>query len=156
MLVDLKALVSEFVAALRVVPLSAGAFARRRPLLILPFGTIAWVAAIKALAPLWDWVVFDLAGLDARSRLGDSVRFFLYDSTKIALLLAGIVFAVSLLRSFMSLERTRAPLGGRREGVGNVAAAGLGVATPFCSCSAVPAFIGFVRPAFRSGSRCRF
>ena len=135
---------SEFVAALRVVPLSAGAFARRRPLLILPLGTIAWVAAIKALAPLWDWVVFDLAGLDARSRLGDSVRFFLYDSTKIALLLAGIVFAVSLLRSFMSLERTRALLGGRREGVGNVAAAGLGVATPFCSCSAVPAFIGFV------------
>ena len=88
--------------------------------------------------------MFDVAGLDARSRLGDSVRFFVYDSSKIALLLAGIVFAVALLRSFMSLERTRALLGGRREGVGNVAAASLGVATPFCSCSAVPAFIGFV------------
>ena len=135
---------SELVGALRVVPLSAGALARRRPWLVLPVGVAVWVAAIKALAPLWDWGVFDVAGLDARSRLGDSVRFFFYDSTKIALLLAGIVFAVALLRSFMSLERTRALLGGRREGVGNVAAASLGVATPFCSCSAVPAFIGFV------------
>ena len=54
------------------------------------------------------------------------------------------MFAVGVLRSFMSIERTRALLGGRREGVGNAAAAGLGVATPFCSCSAVPAFIGFV------------
>ena len=76
--------------------------------------------------------------------MGSSVRFFLYDASKIALLLAGIVFSVGVLRSFMSVERTRALLGGRREGVGNVMAAGLGVATPFCSCSAVPAFIGFV------------
>jgi uncharacterized membrane protein YraQ (UPF0718 family) len=82
--------------------------------------------------------------MDLDTRLGESVRFFFYDTTKIALLLVGIVFAVGLLRSFMSIERTRALLGGRREGVGNVAAAGLGVATPFCSCSAVPAFIGFV------------
>jgi uncharacterized membrane protein YraQ (UPF0718 family) len=59
-------------------------------------------------------------------------------------LLVGIIFAVTVLRSFMSVERTRALLGGKREGVGNVMAAGLGVVTPFCSCSAVPAFIGFV------------
>lgn len=105
---------------------------------------LVWLGALKALAPLSNWVVFDLARLDSASRLGGSVRFFVYDSAKIGLLLAGIVFAVALLRSYMSLERTRALLGGRREGVGNVAAAGLGVATPFCSCSAVPAFIGFV------------
>ena len=72
------------------------------------------------------------------------MHFFLYDSTKILLLLVGIIFAVRILRSFLSIERTRALLGGKREGLGNVAAAGLGVATPFCSCSAVPAFIGFV------------
>ena len=78
------------------------------------------------------------------SRLGESVHFFFYDVTKIALLLTGIIFVVTILRSFMSVERTRALLGGRREGVGNVAAAGLGVVTPFCSCSAVPVFIGFV------------
>jgi uncharacterized membrane protein YraQ (UPF0718 family) len=63
---------------------------------------------------------------------------------KIALLLVGIIFVVTVLRSFMSIERTRALLGGKREGAGNVMAAGLGVITPFCSCSAVPAFIGFV------------
>jgi hypothetical protein len=56
----------------------------------------------------------------------------------------GVIFVVTILRSFMSVERTRAMLGGRRQGVGNVMAAGLGVITPFCSCSAVPAFIGFV------------
>jgi uncharacterized membrane protein YraQ (UPF0718 family) len=104
----------------------------------------AWVAAIKLLAPLWDWLLGNVVGLDLHSRVGESVRFFFYDSTKIALLLAGIVFAVAVLRSFLSVERTRALLGGRREGVGNAMAAGLGVATPFCSCSAVPAFIGFV------------
>jgi uncharacterized membrane protein YraQ (UPF0718 family) len=94
--------------------------------------------------PFWDWVLFDVVGLDPLSRLGESIHFFCYDVTKIALLLTGIIFLVTVLRSFMSVERTRALLGGRREGVGNAAAAGLGVVTPFCSCSAVPAFIGFV------------
>jgi uncharacterized membrane protein YraQ (UPF0718 family) len=67
-----------------------------------------------------------------------------FDTTKILLLLTGIIFVVTVLRSFVTIERTRALLGGRREGLANVAAAALGVATPFCSCSAVPAFIGFV------------
>src|SRR5581483_1533593 len=78
------------------------------------------------------------------SRLGETIRFFAFDMTKILLLLTGIVFVVTVLRSFLSIERTRQLLGGRREGLANVAAAALGVATPFCSCSAVPAFIGFV------------
>lgn len=94
--------------------------------------------------PFWDWLVGDVAGLDLSSHWGEAVHFFCYDVTKIALLLSGVIFVVTLLRSFMSVERTRALLGGRREGVGNVAAAGLGVVTPFCSCSAVPVFMGFV------------
>jgi uncharacterized membrane protein YraQ (UPF0718 family) len=94
--------------------------------------------------PFWNTVVYDVAGLDPDSRLGESIHFFFYDVTKIALLLTGVIFVVTVLRSFMSVERTRAILGGRRTGVGNVAAAGLGVITPFCSCSAVPVFIGFV------------
>ena len=94
--------------------------------------------------PFWDWLLFDVIGLDPASRVGESVHFFFYDVTKITLLLTGIIFVVTVLRSFMSVERTRALLGGRREGAGNAAAAGLGVVTPFCSCSAVPAFIGFV------------
>ena len=93
---------------------------------------------------LWDVLLYDLLGLDPTSRIAGTVHFFIYDTLKILLLLAGIIFVVTVLRSFMSVERTRALLGGRREGVGNILAAGLGVITPFCSCSAVPAFIGFV------------
>ena len=105
---------------------------------------LVWLALYEVNGPLWDWIVYDVAGLAPASRLGSGVHFFFEDSIKIALLLVGIIFAVTVLRSFMSVERTRALLGGKREGVGNVMAAGLGVATPFCSCSAVPAFIGFV------------
>ncbi|MEP7018521.1 MAG: permease [Actinomycetota bacterium] len=105
---------------------------------------LGWLALYVVNEPLWDWLVYDVAGLTPASRLGSGVHFFFYDSIKIALLLVGIIFAVTVLRSFMSVERTRALLGGKREGVGNVMAAGLGVVTPFCSCSAVPAFIGFV------------
>jgi uncharacterized membrane protein YraQ (UPF0718 family) len=105
---------------------------------------LGWLALYEINLPLWDWVVYDLAGLAPASRLGSGVHFFFYDSIKIALLLIGIIFLVTVLRSFMSVERSRALLGGKREGVGNVMAAGLGVVTPFCSCSAVPAFIGFV------------
>jgi uncharacterized membrane protein YraQ (UPF0718 family) len=98
----------------------------------------------QANLPFWTWLLGDVIGVDLHSRVGDSVLFFVYDTTKILLLLAGIIFAVTILRSFMSVERTHALLGGRREGLGNAAAAGLGVVTRFCSCSAVPAFIGFV------------
>ena len=104
----------------------------------------AWWALYSINLPFWNWLLFDVVGLDPDSRVGGSVEFFFYDLTKIALLLSGIIFVVTILRSFMSVERTRALLGGRREGIGNAAAAGLGVVTPFCSCSAVPAFIGFV------------
>jgi len=103
-----------------------------------------WVLLYSLNRPLWDWLLFDRLALDPDTHWGSALEFFFYDTAKIALLLTGIIFAVTVLRSFMSVERTRALLGGRREGVGNVAAAGLGVVTPFCSCSAVPGFIGFV------------
>lgn len=104
----------------------------------------AWALAYWVNGWLWDVVFYELLGMDPDARLTETLHFFFYDTVKIALLLSGIIFVITILRSYMSIERTRAMLGGRREGVGNVMAAGLGVVTPFCSCSAVPAFIGFV------------
>lgn len=105
---------------------------------------VVWWLLYRWNRPFWNWVVFDVAGLDPTSHWGEAVHFFFYDISKIALLLSGVIYVVTVLRSFMSVERTRALLGGRREGIGNAAAAGLGVVTPFCSCSAVPVFMGFV------------
>ena len=105
---------------------------------------VIWAALYQVNEPFWDWLVYRALGLAPDSPLGSGLHFFGYDSVKIVLLLIGIIFLVTVLRSFMTLERTRALLGGRREGIGNVMAASLGVVTPFCSCSAVPAFIGFV------------
>ncbi len=110
----------------------------------LAAATFLWWLLYHFNRPFWDWVVFDTAGMDPELHWGEAVHFFFYDVSKIALLLSGVIFLVTVLRSFMSVERTRALLGGRREGIGNVAAAGLGVVTPFCSCSAVPVFMGFV------------
>ena len=103
-----------------------------------------WVLAYWINERIWDWLFYDVFGMAADDRLTETLHFFFYDTVKIGLLLTGIIFMVTVLRSFMSVERTRQLLGGKREGVGNVMAAGLGVITPFCSCSAVPAFIGFV------------
>ena len=111
---------------------------------LLGGAVVVWATLYQLNLCCWTWVVYGVVGLDRRTRLAGSVHFFFYDNTKIVLLLAGVIFAVTVLRSFMPVERTRASLGGRREGVGNVLAAGLGEVTPFCSCSAVPAFIGFV------------
>ena len=112
------------------------------------FGTAAaiplWLAAYVLLAAASAWIARDLLGLDPASPLGVAVEFFLYDVPKILLPLTAVIFVVGIVRSFFTPERTRALLGGRREGVGNVMAASLGVVTPFCSCSAVPLFLGFV------------
>ncbi len=103
-----------------------------------------WLSAYWVNGHLWNIVFYDVLGMAPDHRLTSTLHFFFYDTVKIGLLLSGIIFVITILRSYMSIERTRALLGGRREGVGNVMAAALGVATPFCSCSAVPAFIGFV------------
>ena len=117
---------------------------RRGQVGALTGAAILWWLLYSLNLPFWDWLLYDVFGMDPDARLTETLHFFFYDTVKIALLLTGIIFVVTVLRSFMSVERTRALLGGRREGIGNVMAAGLGVITPFCSCSAVPAFIGFV------------
>jgi uncharacterized membrane protein YraQ (UPF0718 family) len=114
-----------------------------------------WLAAAGAAAGAWwlaythlaelSGVVVRLAGVDPGTHLGSALGFFVYESPKVLLLLAAIVFLMGVIHTFVSPERTRALLSGRRLGVGNVMAAGLGVVTPFCSCSAVPLFIGFLQ-----------
>jgi len=103
-----------------------------------------WAAVYYYLQPASEWVAYTLLRLDPASHLGSAVGFFLYDVPKILLLLTLIVFVVGIVRSFFTPQRARRALGGKHEGVGNVLAAGLGIVTPFCSCSAVPLFLGFV------------
>ena len=116
----------------------------RRITLTLSVSVILWLIAYNIVQPLADWISYTLIGFERDSRLGESLAFFLYDVPKILLLLTGMIFFISILRTFFSPEQTRAFLSGKREGVGNILAATLGIVTPFCSCSAVPLFIGFV------------
>ncbi len=102
-----------------------------------------WVMAYRQLIPFSEWLV-SLLPVERHSHPGEALAFFFYDVPKVLLLLTLVVFAMGVVRSFFSPEKTRALLSGKRQGVGNAMAAGLGVLTPFCSCSAVPLFIGFV------------
>jgi hypothetical protein len=102
------------------------------------------VGPVSNLAALSEVVVAALP-VDRQSHLGAALQFFLYDTPKVLLLLTGIVFVMGVINTYFTPERTRALLAGRREGLANVMAALLGIVTPFCSCSAVPLFIGFLQ-----------
>ncbi len=110
-------------------------------LLALP----VWILLYAACQRVSHWMAFGLFGLAPKSRLGEAVAFFLYDVPKVLLLLTLVVFVVTFLQSFVSPAKVRDALSKRREGVGHALAALLGIATPFCSCSAVPLFIGFLK-----------
>jgi uncharacterized membrane protein YraQ (UPF0718 family) len=116
---------------------------------IVGLATLLWLAAYNLIQPLANWLAY--SALRLQGKLGESVAFFLYDVPKILLLLSGMIFVISVIRTFFSPERTRSLLGGKREGIGNILAALLGVVTPFCSCSAVPLFIGFVESGIPLG-----
>lgn len=96
------------------------------------------------LEPLSIWLTHDLLRLPRETHLGKAVAFFVFEVPKVLMLLTIVVFVVGIVRSFFTPERTRRILAGKRESAGNALAALLGVVTPFCSCSAVPLFIGFV------------
>ena len=91
-----------------------------------------------------DWVTYAIFGLVQGTPLASSVNFFVYDSIKVTLMLAVIVFGVAIIRTYITPQKVKKWVAGRTEGAGNVVAAVLGIPTPFCSCSAVPLFIGFV------------
>jgi hypothetical protein len=91
-----------------------------------------------------DWITYGIFGMAQADPLASSLNFFIYDSIKVTLMLAVIVFAVGIIRSFITPQKVKKWVAGRTEGAGNILAALLGIPTPFCSCSAVPLFIGFV------------
>lgn len=93
---------------------------------------------------LAELITYDVLRIARGTHLGATIEFFIFEVPKVILLLTGVVFVVGIVRSFVTPERARQILAGRRESSGNALAALLGIATPFCSCSAVPLFIGFV------------
>ncbi|MBI5439612.1 MAG: permease [Deltaproteobacteria bacterium] len=115
-----------------------------KQLLLMILAVGAWWLIYGQLQGFSRWFTYGLLGLERGAHLADSVEFFAYDTPKVLMLLVLVVFGVGIVRSFFTPERTRRVLAGKGESVGNVLAAALGVVTPFCSCSAVPLFIGFV------------
>jgi len=127
---------------------------RRFPVLLL--GLAVWWFVYHYLQPAADFLTYKVLGLTASSHLGSSVAFFVFEVPKVLMLLVLVVFCVGIVRSFFTPERTRQILAGKRESIGNVLAAMLGIVTPFCSCSAVPLFIGFVETGIPLGVTLSF
>jgi hypothetical protein len=113
-------------------------------LALAPLAAGAWWLIYTHLKPAADYVTFRILPLTPGTHGGEAVAFFLFDTPKVMMLLVLVVFGVGVIRSYFSPERTRSLLAGKSLLAGNVLAALLGVVTPFCSCSAVPLFIGFV------------
>lgn len=125
---------------------------------ILPYIVvlILWFIIYRYLQPVAKYITFDIFNFSPETRLGKSVEFFLYDTPKVLMLLILIVFGVGIIRTFFTQERTRQILAGKRESLGNLFAGLLGIVTPFCSCSAVPLFIGFVETGVPLGVTLTF
>lgn len=128
--------------------LDAGLYVK---LSVITVSLAAWWLIYRQLQGWANWLTYGLMGIAPGTHLGEAVAFFLYDVPKIMMLLVLVVFGVGILRSFFTPERTRAILAGKRETVGDGLAALLGVVTPFCSCSAVPLFIGFIESGIPIG-----
>ena len=111
----------------------------------------AWIVLYLHLEKLADLVVFGLLKMTSGSRLAETLRFFLFEVPKVLMLLVLIVFAVGIIRTYFSPERTRRLLKGKSLFAGNVMAGSLGIVTPFCSCSAIPLFLGFVEAGIPLG-----
>ncbi len=109
----------------------------------VPLAAVVWWLVYSQMIPFSEWAT-SLFPVARDSHTGEAIAFFIYDVPKVLLLLTGIVFVTGVLRSWFSPEKTRAILAGKNQIWGYPLAAALGVLTPFCSCSSVPLFIGFV------------
>jgi uncharacterized membrane protein YraQ (UPF0718 family) len=117
------------------------------PLILLP----VWFVIYHFLEPMVNWLIWDLFGMDKTAHLTEAIRFFVFEVPKVMMLLTLIVFGVGILRSYFSPEKTRKVLEGKPLFVGNIMASSLGIVTPFCSCSAIPLFLGFVESGIPLG-----
>ncbi len=122
------------------------------PLLLLP----AWYLIYHFLQPATDWLIDTALGLTKGTHFTEALRFFVFELPKVMLLLTLIIFFVGVIRSYFSPERTRKVLEGKSLFTGNVMASLLGVVTPFCSCSAIPLFLGFVESGVPLGVTLSF
>ncbi len=103
-----------------------------------------WYILYKQLQPLSNFITYKVFQIEQSSHLGEAVSFFFYDVPKIFMLLTLVIFFVGIINTYFTPERTRAILAGKYHKFGNILAAFLGIVTPFCSCSAIPLFLGFV------------
>lgn len=110
------------------------------PIVLFPI----WLVIYQYLQPVTDWIVDSVLGLEKGKHLTEALRFFIFEVPKVIMLLALIIFFVGIIRTYFSPERTRKLLEGKSTFMGNILAAMLGIVTPFCSCSAIPLFLGFV------------
>ncbi len=102
-----------------------------------------WLAAYSFILPLSHWLVFGLFGMNPESHFSASLEFFIYDTVKILLLLAALIYGIAWIRASLNVERVRDYLAGKRRGLGYALGALFGSVTPFCSCSSIPLFLGF-------------
>jgi hypothetical protein len=110
------------------------------PVILLPF----WYIIYHYLQPGTNWLIDSVLGMPKGAHLTEALRFFIFEFPKVMLLLTLIIFVVGIIRTYFTPERTRRALEGKRTFTGNVMASALGIVTPFCSCSAIPLFLGFV------------
>jgi uncharacterized membrane protein YraQ (UPF0718 family) len=112
---------------------------------------LAGIIFYSYLEDIVNFLVYTLMRLTQGSHLTEAIRFFLYDTPKVLMLLISIVFIVGIIRSYFSPEKTRKALEGKPLFIGNIMASTLGIVTPFCTCSAIPLFIGFVESGIPLG-----
>jgi uncharacterized protein len=123
----------------------------QRAFFIVGILAIIWFIAYNNLQAIADWVTYTLLNFSREDRLGEALNFFIYDTPKLLLLLAGMIFIITLIQTFIDTNKVRLLVEKRGEGVGNVMASLFGAITPFCSCSSVPLFIGFVQAGIPLG-----
>ena len=125
-------------------------YLKKKILYVLAF-IVGWILFYKYLSQITDFIIDKILRLEAGRHLTETLRFFIYEVPKVFLLLILIIFIVGIIRSYFSAEKTRDALKGKSLFTGNILAALLGIVTPFCSCSAIPLFLGFVEAGIPIG-----